>query len=198
MGFNIGALIGSIAPALGGILGGLPGAIIGTGIAAGLSSPVGRSTAVATRAPQIPASSVVPTTASRISLQSLPSAVRSGFAAGPVLRSAGQIAGGAAGFSFLEGLFANGNGQSELSQILARARENSPGATKKKIIAAAKACGIDLAADTFGLSAREICVVIVSGTTRRRRGVSAADIRRTKRTLRFVSSLRKDLKKIKA
>jgi len=196
MGFSIGALIGSIAPGLGGILGGIPGAILGQGIAAGLAppKPIGRATApAAAPAPAVAATSVTPFPQATFS----PSLGRSGFAAGPIFRAAGAGGVGAAVVDFASGLF-NGNGTSELSDTLTVARSNVRGATKKKIIAAAKACGIDTAAATFGLDPRQVCLVIVSGAGRRRRGVSAADIRRTKRTLRFVSSLRKDLKKIKA
>lgn len=195
MGFSIGNLIGSVAPALGGFLGGLPGLILGRGIQAGLESPVGRQTAVsAPPARTVAATSVVPTT-QRVSLQSLPTAVRSGFL-GPLGRAVGSAAVGALTFEAGQSFFGNGNGQTELSQILAQARANSPGATKKKIIAAARTCGIDLAADLFGLDAREICLVVVAGVGRRRRGVSAADIRRTKRTIRFAAGITRDLKQL--
>jgi len=197
MGFSIGNLIGSIAPALGGILGGTPGFILGSGISAALApsppSPVGRATAPAAAPPPAQfATSTVPSPQSFF-----PGSFAQGFAA-PVLRGVGQAAGGAAAFNFIDEFFSsNGNGgKSQLSQILARARQASPGATKKKIIAAAKACGIDTAAGTFGLDVRQVCLVIVSGGSRRRRGISAADIRRTKRTIRFASNLRKDLKKL--
>ena len=86
-----------------------------------------------------------------------------------------------------------GNG-TELSEILKEARENVRGATKNKIIDAAKNCGIQLAASTFGISENNVCVVIVNGRSRRRRGISAADIRRTKRVIRFNKRLTKDLK----
>jgi len=66
--------------------------------------------------------------------------------------------------------------------------------TRNKIIEASKACGLEVAANTFGLDMREVCLVVVKGRTRRRRGVSAADIRRTKRTINFASKIRKDLK----
>jgi len=196
MGFSIGRLIGSIAPGLGGILGGIPGAILGQGISAALTPPpklVGRQTSPAAPAPVVAATSVTPFPQATFS----PSGGRRGFAASPVIRGAAAGGVGAAIVDFGLGFF-DGNGGSEISDVLATARSNVRGATKKKIIAAAKACGIDTAAATFGLDPRQVCLVIVSGAGRRRRGVSAADIRRTKRTLRFVSSLRKDLKKIKA
>ena len=66
--------------------------------------------------------------------------------------------------------------------------------TKNNIIDAAKTCGIDIAASTFGLDVTEICFVVLKGRSRRRRGISAADIRRTKRVIKFNKSLTKDLR----
>ena len=137
------------------------------------------------------------------------SAVAAGFAPSPPSRAPTPIAlgrvptgrvlreGGAAIAGLLAGgISMNGNGRT-LKEILAEAREFRPGATRNKIIAAAKACGIDIAADTFGLGTNDICAIVVLGRTRRRRGVSGANIRTTKRVLRFASGLRKDLKAIK-
>ncbi len=74
--------------------------------------------------------------------------------------------------------------------ILASARAANPGATAKKIIRTARQCGIDLAAATFGLDAMSICFLIAETPTRRRRGISAADITRTRATIRKVNSLK--------
>jgi len=100
------------------------------------------------------------------------------------------------GISTVLPIFGGGNGgQNPISVILAKARAATGGpVTRNKIIEAAKACGLEVAAQTFGLDVREICLVVVKGRTRRRRGVSAADIRRTKRTIGFASKIRKDLK----
>lgn len=87
-----------------------------------------------------------------------------------------------------------GNGES-VSDILKLAREETGrSVTKNKIIDAAKACGIDLAASTFGISKDQVCIVIVAGRSRRSRGISAADIRRTRRVIRFNKGLTKQLK----
>ncbi len=100
------------------------------------------------------------------------------------------------GLSTLPSIFSGGgNGQNPISVILAKARAATGGpVTRNKIIEAAKACGLEVAGQTFGLDIREVCLVVVKGRTRRRRGVSAADIRRTKRTIGFASKIRKDLK----
>jgi len=102
----------------------------------------------------------------------------------------GQIIGP---FSAVASLF---GGAASIASILQNAREFRPGATRNKIIAAAKACGIDVAADTFGLGTDDVCAIVVAGATRRRRGVSAANIRTTKRVIRFSSGLSKDLRKL--
>ncbi len=74
--------------------------------------------------------------------------------------------------------------------ILLTARANNPGATAKKIIRSARECGIELAAATFGLSVLDVCFLIAQPPTRRSRGISAADIRRTRATMRKVNGLK--------
>lgn len=111
--------------------------------------------------------------------------------------------GGAVGPQFLgakmPGLVggAVGLGVSLLSEILFRAKESTGRrVTKREIIQAAKVCGIELAAQSFGLSEIDICRVIAAGAPRRRRGISAADMRRTRSTIRKVNTIRKDLKQL--
>ncbi len=200
MGFNIGRFLGAVAgPLIGAAIGGPAGALIGGGItsalgpdpAAAKAATVGRQTqagpisiSVGTpspafpRAPGFAPSSIVPTPLGII---------------GPVVR---QVGGAIGGFLAGEAIFGrNGNGKSPISIILGKARDFTGGAvTRNKIIDAAKACGLETAAQTFGLDVREICLVVVKGRSRRRRGISAADIRRTKRTIGFASKIRKDLK----
>ena len=79
-------------------------------------------------------------------------------------------------------------------QILAVARANSPGATSKKIIRAAKECGIEIAAATFGLDVISVCFLLAQPASRRSRGISAAEMRRTRSTIRKVSTIQKQLK----
>ncbi len=200
MGFNIGRFIGSIAPTLGkavgtafgGIVGGQLGGAVGTGVQQGLvAEPEAIRIATVGRATQ-------------------PSAVFGGLGGpqfsgggtflpssiGPVA-SLGAIGRGAAILSPLLTIpfLGGGNGKNPIQVILAKARAATGGpVTRNKIIDAAKACGLETAAATFGIDLREVCLVIVKGRTRRRRGVSAADIRRTKRTINFASKVRKDLK----
>lgn len=196
MGFNIGRFLKSIAaPVIGGLIGGPAGAVVGAGITAGFgaetaaAATVGRATQpgpisaptqrVFTGAIGGGATSIGPSFAS---LARLPSAVRD--------------IGIGLGISTVLPIFNGGNGGGNpISVILAKARAATGGpVTRNKIIEAAKACGLEVAANTFGLDVREICLVVVKGRTRRRRGVSAADIRRTKRTIGFASKIRKDLK----
>ncbi len=81
--------------------------------------------------------------------------------------------------------------------ILATARANNPGATAKKIIRSARQCGIELAAATFGLNVLDVCFLIAQPPTRRARGISAADMRRTRSTLRKVATISHDLQHLK-
>lgn len=202
MGFSIGSFIGSIAPFVGGLLGGAPGAVLGTAISAGLapSQPatvVGRQVTPTQQIPQA-TTSIVPVPVN------VPSFAGGGFrefgtegfgvqrrrvgTLAPLVGAVGRMVGPALAF---------GAG-AVVQEILQQSREAvGRGVTRNKIIKAAKVCGIGTAAATFGLSESQVCRVIVAGGTRRRRGISAADIRRTKRTLRFVRTIKKDLKAVR-
>ncbi len=78
--------------------------------------------------------------------------------------------------------------------ILATARAANPGATAKKILRSARECGIELAAATFGLNALDVCFLIAQPPTRRSRGISAADLRRTRATVRKVHNIEADFR----
>jgi len=78
--------------------------------------------------------------------------------------------------------------------ILMQARAFSPGATAKKIVKAARDCGIEIAAATFGLGVLDVCFLVAQPPTRRSRGISAADMRRTRSTIRKVTTIQKQLK----
>ena len=203
MGFSIGRFLAKVGgPIIGGILGGPAGALIGAGITAGLTSPptpFGRQLAPVAIPVAAPAmTSVVPTPNGGVTqVVNLPGA--QGFAAngfGVQRRRVGLVRGAARAIA---PFFGAGVGAGfVISDILQRARENSgQRVTKNKIIDSAKHCGIELTADTFGLSESDVCKVIVAGRSRRRRGISAADVRRTKRTLRFVRTIRADFKKVR-
>lgn len=206
MGFSIGSFLGAIAGPIGAAVGGVIPTIIGAGISAGLRpqpTPIGRQLApVATPivGPPAPASqltSIVPTPQGAITLLNIgggAAAAPNGF--GVTRRRVGLTGlvargvGGAFGAAVL--------GATVLTDILLRARQNTgQRVTKNKIIDSAKHCGIELTAETFGLSEADVCRVIVAGRSRRRRGISAADVRRTKRTLRFVRTIKKDLKAVR-
>ncbi len=78
--------------------------------------------------------------------------------------------------------------------ILATARASNPGATSKKILRSARECGIELSAATFGLSVLDVCFLISQPPTRRARGISAADLRRTRATVRKVHNIEADFR----
>lgn len=203
MGFSIGSFLGAIAPIVGGIFGGPAGAAIGGAVGAGFASKrqpagvVGRQVAPATQF-QSNLSSIVPVPVSipRFSGPSFRQARAPGISGGRGTRS---LVGGVAQAGVLTQFGRSvGVGGGPVSEILADARAFTGGpVTKNSIIAAAKVCGIDVTSDTFGITDQDVCLVIVAGRTRRRRGISAADIRRTKRTLGFVKRIRGDLKKIR-
>ncbi len=81
--------------------------------------------------------------------------------------------------------------------ILMQARAANPGATAKKIIRSARECGIELAAATFGLNVLDVCFLIAQPPTRRSRGISAADMRRTRSTIRKVHTISRQLTALK-
>ena len=201
MGFSIGSFVGALAPFVGAAFGPV-GAAIGTAVGAGFApspqaqSVVGRQTQPVMFIPQ-QTTSIVPvpfSSGARFAPQP-----RNGFGTGGfgVQRRRVGLTGAVA--RGVTGMFASGFAAGAvISDILLRARENSgQRVTKNKIIDSARACGIELTADTFGLSESDVCKVIVAGRSRRRRGISAADVRRTKRTLRFVRGIKKDLKAVR-
>lgn len=199
MGFNIGRFFtGALSGATtGGQIAGPIGAI-GGGIVGGLGAALSDDPQVVQAATIGRATQPGPVTGSGVpggiqfggGGRFLPSSVAPTALGGNIIRSLGrtgtalQLFGGP-----------NGNGKNPISIILAKARAATGGpVTRNRIIDAAKACGLETTASTFGIDLREVCLVVVKGRTRRRRGVSAADIRRTKRTINFASKVRKDLK----
>ncbi len=117
-----------------------------------------------------------------------------GALAGTVIR---RVAGPAAVVGAIGTVLTGGDGARPMSRrqvILAQARAASPGATAKKIIRSARECGIELAAATFGLNVLDVCFLIAQPPTRRSRGISAADMRRTRSTIRKVTTIQHQLK----
>jgi len=76
---------------------------------------------------------------------------------------------------------------------LSRERTGRP-ASSRKIRESARVCGIALTAQTFALTESEVCTIIISTGRRRARGISAADLRRTRSTLRKVHNIQHDLR----
>ena len=197
MGFSIGKFIGSIAPVLGTALGGPLGGALGLGISAGFApSPAPAPAPIPARAVTPQGPQFQPSQFTSVSPVANPFNVqRRRVAFLPAARIAAPAAAGLGG-AVMGAIF--GTGEESVGDILRQARESfGRGVTKNKIINAAKFCGIESAAETFGLAPTQLCKIIVSGRSRRRRGISAADIRRTRRTLRTVKSIRADLKSIR-
>jgi len=69
---------------------------------------------------------------------------------------------------------------------------------RKAILALVKNIGITGAATALGLTVVEVADVVAKGAPRRRKGITAANIATTKRTVRFVKTLSRDLESIKA
>ena len=208
MGFSVGNFLSGVGSLVSGVFGksSPAGALIGGGLQLAGSaltpsgSPPGRATtptpAVSPRATQSS-----PALAQNIT----PGFQRSIFGAGGGgtfgvprnVASLGKIGGAAVGAGsalITEGIMGLFGGDDSLSDILKEARENVKGASKNKIIDAAKFCGIERASSMFGISENQVCMIIVHGRSRRRRGISASDIRRTKRVIRFNKRLTKDLR----
>jgi len=81
-----------------------------------------------------------------------------------------------------------------IAGILATSKQNTGRpVSAKKIREAARVCGMEVAAQTFGISVTDVCTIIVSKRTRRGRGISAADLRRTRSTIRKISTMQHSL-----
>ena len=107
--------------------------------------------------------------------------------------------GGVAAGTAIAGMVAIGGGRETISEIRVQASENvGKRVTYQRIVDAARHCGLSIAADMYGLSTEQVCRVVVERPRRRRRGISAANIRTTKRVLRQVGTLQRDLAAIKA
>ncbi len=105
----------------------------------------------------------------------------------PAIR-AGAIGAGAMATGFLG--FGSGNGTP-----LSRARDSQGRRpSRRRVITAARICGLEVAAQSFGLSITELCEIVSKGMPRRSRGISSADMRRTRSTLRKMSTMRKTLR----
>ena len=66
----------------------------------------------------------------------------------------------------------------------------------KRVKEAVRVCGISTASSMFGLSEAQICTIVLSVRRRRARGISAADLRRTRSTIRKVHNISHDLRKL--
>jgi len=200
MGFNIGRFFGSIAPEVGGAVGGFFGGALGAAAGQFVGTAIEGELAPSRSAATVGRATQPGPVSSRASFGTTRQFSGGGTfrpsSTVPVKFGLGSLRGLQRGGTALT-LFGNGNGngQNPVARILQKAREATGGpVTRNRIIDAAKACGLELAASTFGLDVTDVCMVVVKGRTRRRRGVSAADIRRTKRTINFASKVRKDLK----
>jgi len=213
-----GGLFDSAFELIGGVLGGAVGGPVGAAVGARLGGAIinGQSTSTAPIAPN----RGFPAGPSILGSPTFAPPIQAGFdfAPAPVVREVGRIVGPAIarelGQRFLGdrgGLPAVTNGStvavprmgtgvvckpvSEREIILMQARAHSPGATARKIVLAAKACGMDVAAGMHGLSVRDVCFLVINMPRRRAKGISARDMRTTNRTLRGIDRVRKNAKR---
>ncbi len=105
-----------------------------------------------------------------------------------VIGATGVLATGAA-------IFGPGNGPRTVKDVLDRAREYTGApVSSRKIRDAARHCSIAIAASMFGISESDVCYIVISTGRRRARGISAADLRRTRSTIRKVHGIQHDLR----
>jgi len=95
------------------------------------------------------------------------------------------------------GLFVGGAGIVAELLRMSRSFTGRP-VNAKKIRASVQFCGISVTAETFGLTESQICTIALSARKRRSRGISAADLRRTRSTIRKVTNISKSLKSLGA
>ncbi len=69
------------------------------------------------------------------------------------------------------------------------------GISAKRIRESSRVCGLDLTAQSVGRPIEVVCQIVASRPRRRSRGISAADLRRTRSTARKINTTRKMLKK---
>jgi len=190
MGFSIGGFLSSIAPAIGGALLGPVGSVIGRGIQVGLAggaigTPVGTVSAATERNGFSAGSSFGPTSVQlRLPVPRIP--------APPAGRTPIPIP--IPDFD----PFGRRKTTGRLGEILDRARRSTGGAvSSRKIRDAVRHCGLDTAAGMFGLSVEDVCFVFIQ-RRRRRGGISATDLRRTRSTIRKINNMRKSLKTLRS
>lgn len=176
MGFSIGRFLGKIAgPVIGGLLGGPAGAVFGAGISAGFARPAPSPQPIGI--PQFLGSAIGPTARGFGTTGFGVTRRRTGLGLAPIIGAA---------------IVAT------VAELLAISREQTgQPVTRQKVVDAVKHCGIELAASMFGLSETEICQIVVSRGRRRGRGISAADMRRTRSTIRKVHNITHDLQRLK-
>lgn len=189
MGFSIGGIIDTVGNVL---LGNIPGAIraapsIFNGGGGGSRAPASSGQASELRQLKTKVNQLTASFGSQVG----PFPVITSFAPGAVARGA-VVAGGAIAAAIP--FFGNGNGRT-VGAILAEARENTGRpATSRAIRLAARVCGLETTAGTFGISVEDVCFIVVNSGRRRARGISAADLRRTRSTLRKMNTMRKSFR----
>lgn len=164
MAFGIGSFLKSIVGTVAPIIGGVFGGPVGAAIGGAVGQAFGRSS---TGAAAPARSSQVGPTAFNVQR-----------------RRVGTIGG-----------FAVGTAVSLITDLLRGSRERTGQAVNvRKVIEAVRVCGIEQAAQIFDLTENEICRIVISKRRRRARGISAADLRRTRSTIRKVHNISHDLR----
>jgi len=89
-------------------------------------------------------------------------------------------------------------GALSVNELLQLARENTgQPVNAKRIAESIRVCGIETTAAAFGLSETQVCLIALGRRRRRARGISAADLRRTRATIRKVHHINHDLQALR-
>lgn len=153
---------------IGALLGGLA-PIVGGFLGGPIGASIGGAVSAAFSQPSAP-SSVGPTAA--------------GLPLTPFISGAGRIIGGMAAGSVI-------------ADLLRKAFEvTGQRWSSKQVKEMVRVCGIAQTAATIGLSESAVCTIVTKASRRRRRGISASDLRRTRSTIRKVIHIQKDLKQL--
>ena len=118
-------------------------------------------------------------------------------AAAPVLSGAARAVGSGVVSGVVSSLFggssSSGSGGRLKSILDAASQAAGKRITSRQIVQSVRSIGIQATADALGISAEDVAFVFVARRRRRARGISAADLRRTRSTLRKVRSIERSL-----
>jgi len=150
-------------------------------MAAGGYSPAGYTRTAPGGSQQLMGGQMIPATYTPGTAQAYPAMAGGGPAMATMGRWAGTMVGSALGLKALKGLMTGAWGY----------------VSRKKVVAIVKAVGIEAAAVALGVGAVEVAQMVAadasSKTGRRRRGITASDLRRTKSTIGKINRMHAQL-----